>query len=156
MTCDTWGGIQGSLGMAPTHYYSALKNSMLYYTKILLFPEWVHSFISLSLCFYCFFCLEWHFIPSLSRKFLCFKTHWWKRPRMNGASENKERGNFKKEAVWDTGVAYTTSFPPIPPSFHPAIVWLGLTPSQLQQRALTDRSLSSNPVPLLQGWAISA
>ena len=125
MTCDTRGGIQGSLGMGPNpslafHYYSSWKNSMLYYTKILFFPEWVHSFISLSLCFYCSFCLEWHFIPCLSRKLLCFKTHWWKRPRMNGASENKERGNFKKEAVWDTGVGYAIS---IPPSFHPAIMF---------------------------------
>ena len=42
---------------------------------------------------------------------------------MNGASENKERGNFKKEAVWDTGVAYTTSVPLIPPSFHPAVLF---------------------------------
>lgn len=125
MTCDTRGGIQGSLGMGPNpslafHYYSSRKNSMLYYTRILLFPEWVHSFISLSLCFYCSFCLEWHFIPCLSRKLLCFKTHWWKRSRMNGASENKERGNLKKDAVWDTGVGYAIS---IPPSFHPAIMF---------------------------------
>lgn len=41
---------------------------------------------------------------------------------MNGASEIKERGNFKKEAVWDTGVGYAISIPPIPPSFHPAIM----------------------------------
>lgn len=45
---------------------------------------------------------------------------------------------------------HSTLFPPS------SSVWLGLTPSQLQQRALTDMSLSSNPVPLLQGWAISA
>ena len=40
-----------------------------------------------------------------------------------------------------------------PPSNY---VWLGLTPSQLQQRGLIDMSLSSNPVPLLQGWPIGA
>lgn len=34
-----------------------------------------------------------------------------------------------------------------PPSNY---VWLGLIPSQLQQRGLIDMSLSSNPVPLLQ------
>lgn len=75
-----WGRIQGSSYTGPIPLLFSfitliLPLRILHFglPRFSLFPKQFHSFASLVFCLCYFFCLEWHFIPYLSRKHLCFK-----------------------------------------------------------------------------------